>query len=128
MTKGFILFGNIACTDLTCSWYLKSGPWLCFCLRLWTESSNSPMTHAISGPATIHFISCGEFSVRLIAPPSPLTIELFCSWAWSSTIQENERCVFLMTNFLFSNCSATAGWAECRFHMSLRCTGGNYLL
>ena len=86
--------------------------WTCFVSSWWQKSvlfffsvdiSNSPITVAISGPDIIQRRRAAGFSVRPMAPPSPFTAALFCSWAWSIAIAENRRAVFLTTKFSFLN-------------------------
>ena len=61
--------------------------------------SNSFTTLASSGPTTIHLKSAPGLSVIPIPPPSPLINSLFCSWAWSSGIEEKVLVVFCTVNF-----------------------------
>ena len=61
--------------------------------------SNSFTTLASSGPATIHLKSAPGVSVIPIPPPSPLINSLFCSWAWSSGIEEKVLVIFCPVTF-----------------------------
>ena len=71
-------FPNAACV-CSCCWYFSAV----------TESPDSLVIRATSGPLTIHLPSAAGFSVSPTAPPSPLTSEFSCSWAWSRAMDEN---------------------------------------
>ena len=60
---------------LVCSWCLQSASLVS------DVAWNSPITLAISRPDTIQRCKAAGVSVRPTAPPSPLTLALFCSWA-----------------------------------------------
>ena len=89
--------------------------------------SNSFTTLASSGPATIHLKSAPGVSVIPIPPPSPLINSLFCSWAWSSGIEEKVLVVFCTVNFppLVENSLETCGCLFGSSTMSLIWTGSH---
>ena len=87
-----------------------------------SDVSNSWMMRETSGPLTIHRLSAEGLSVSPTAPPSPLIIALFCSWAWSRAIFENERPDFCRTKWPFLNSSWVVVWTACVSFMSLMWT------
>jgi hypothetical protein len=70
---------------------------------------NSSISLLISGPATIQRLNATGSSVKPIAPPSPFTIALFCSWAWSMAMLENLLSNFLTVKFPLSNSAYISG-------------------
>ena len=87
------VFSSVTCTALVSSWCLRllvsMFPEQRFRELIW----NSLMTLASSGPATIQRNRALGFCNKPTAPPSPFTILLFCSCAWSIAIAEKGRFV-----------------------------------
>ena len=94
--KGFPKSSTAATRDFTSlkkeTWKLLCSSW-CLTFSFVPVSgampaSNSLTSLAISGPDSIHRRRAFGFSVRPTDPPSPFTIALFCSCAWSMAIEE----------------------------------------
>ena len=125
--KGFPKSSYAAARDFTSlkkeTWKLLCSPW---CLEFSfvpvsgaMPASNSLISLAISGPDSIHRQRAFGFSVKPTAPPSPFTIALFCSCAWSMAIDKKRLRVLFTVSSPFLNSEAICGtiWSsECMSH------------
>ena len=105
VTRDFMSLKNDTWELLCTSWW--SAPWTSTSVVI--EASNSLTSLAVSGPDIIHRRRALGFSVRPTAPPSPLTIPLFCSCAWQIAIAENRLGDLWTVKNPFSNWRKTPG-------------------
>ena len=100
----------------------------CYATSTTSESntdSNSSTSRAIYGPEISHLWRAWSFSLKLMAPTTPLILLFICSWLWSRPILENFRLVFWTANFPFASSLYSVGWLRFTALISVMWTGNH---